>query len=302
MKYFTLQNGIEIPAVGCGTSTFGRENSDQYQSAITGDYSIMEDAIESGYRMFDTAIAYGNEDGIGNCIKTSGIPRSEFFIIGKIPNRAPYNSSAGNIRQSVEDSLKNLQMEYFDLFLIHKAVDDAVARQGGVMDLNKTLELWYVLTDLMKEGKMRGIGISNFDATQLRAFLKDCGQLPLVNEIRCNPAMPNTEVVNLCKDTGILPIAHSPLSFSVAPGVFAVDEQRKNLMNDIGAKYAKSWAQVQLRYNYQSGICSIPRSSKKKNLMSNLDIFDFALSSEEMETLKAYVGNAVSDTIPAISQ
>lgn len=287
MEFFKLSNGTEMPAIGCGTSTFGRAESDRYESRLTGDYTIMEVAIDSGYRMFDTAIAYGNERGIGACLKNSGIPRQLYFLMGKIPNRPPYNDSPENIRRSVEKSLQNLQTDYFDMFLIHKAVDDAAARRGESMNLEKTLEIWFTLIELMEEGVLRGIGVSNFDADQLGIFLARCGQVPMVNEIRCNPAMPNTETVALCKERDILPVAHSPLSFSVAPGVFVADEACKRLLNEIGAPYGKSWAQVRLRYNYQCGIGSIPRSSKRKNLESNLDIFDFQLTSEEMATLQS---------------
>ena len=153
------------------------------------------------------------------------------------------------------------------------------------MNLEKTLELWHNLTVLYKEGKFRGIGVSNFNVEQLTAFLPECGLVPMVNEIRCNPAMRNTETVAFCKERDIQLIAHSPLSFSVAPGVFAVDEDYKARLAAVGEKYGKSWAQVQLRYNFQNGICSIPRSSKPKNQAANLDIFDFALTAEEMAQL-----------------
>ncbi len=285
MEYFKLRNGIEIPAVGSGTNTFGRAD-DRYESPLNGDFTAMRSAIEVGYRMFDTAMAYGNEDGIGEEIAKSGIPRSEFFIMGKIPNRAPYNSSPENIRKSVEDSLKNLKTDYFDMFLIHKAVDDAAAKRGEKMNVEKTLELWGVLEELLKEGKFRGIGVSNFEAEHLKAFVDGKWTvLPMVNEIRCNPAMRNREAVALSKELGIQPIAHSPLSFSIAPGVFAVDEDYKAKLAAIGEKYGKHWAQVQLRYNFQSGIVSIPKSSNPKNQASNLNIFDFALTDEEMAQL-----------------
>lgn len=285
MEFFKLRNGIMMPAVGSGTNTFGRED-DRYESALNGDFTPMRTAIEAGYRLFDTALVYGNEDGIGEELAKSGIKRDEFFIMGKIPNRAPYNSNEENIRKCVEDSLKNLKTDHFDMFLIHKAVDDAAAKRGEKMNLEKTLELWGVLEDLYKEGKFRGIGVSNFEPEHLHEFMKGgWHELPMVNEIRCNPAMRNTEAVNICRDLGIQVIAHSPLSFSIAPGVFAVDENYKAKLNEIGAKYGKHWAQVQLRYNFQNGIVSIPKSSKPKNQASNLDIFDFALTDEEMAEL-----------------
>lgn len=286
MEYFKLANGFLMPAIGSGTNNFGRADSDRYESELNGDFSAMDTALEVGYRMFDTAMIYGNEDGIGERIKNSGIPREEFFIMGKIPNQSPYNDDEDNIRKSVEDSLKTLQTDYFDMFLIHKAIPTADERAGvKVMNLEKTAALWSVLIKLMNEGKLRGIGVSNFTVEQLEQFLPVCGVYPMVNEVRCNPAMRNTEVIELCKQKGIQPVAHSPLSFSVAAGVFAVNEDYKARLAAIGEKYGKHWAQVQLRYNFQNGIASIPRSSKKRNQASNLDIFDFALTVEEMTAL-----------------
>lgn len=285
MESFVLHNGVKIPAVGSGTNNFGRCDSDDFTSALNGDFSAMDSALRVGYRMFDTAISYGNERGIGECIAKSGIAREELFIMGKIPNRAPYNLSRANIRKSVDESLSNLKLDYFDMFLIHKAVDDLAAKRGEKMNLDVTLELWEALADLYREGKFRAVGVSNFDCEQLTALLSKCSLVPMADEIRCNPAMRNTETVAFCKANKILPIAHSPLSFSVGPGIFKVDEEHKTKLSSIGEKYGKGWAQIQLRYNYQNEICSIPRSSKEKNQASNLDIFDFALSAEEMNEL-----------------
>lgn len=286
MEYFKLYNGMDMPAIGSGTNNFGRADSDRYESELNGDFSAMDTALEVGYRMFDTAMIYGNEDGIGERIKNSGIARSEFFIMGKVPNQSPYNDDEASIRRSVENSLRTMQTDYFDMFLIHKAIPTADERAGvKVMNLEKTLALWSVLEKLMAEGKLRGIGVSNFNVEQLNTFLPVCSTMPMVNEVRCNPAMRNTEVIELCKEKGIQVVAHSPLSFSVAAGVFAVDENYKAKLAAIGEKYGKHWAQVQLRYNFQNGIISIPRSSKKRNQASNLDIFDFELTAEEMATL-----------------
>lgn len=285
MEYFTLSNGAKIPALGSGTLTFGRADSERFESPLNGDFSGMESAIQVGYRMFDTAMAYGNEEGLGECLQKSGVPREEFFIMGKIPNRAPYNESPKNIREAVEASMKNLRIDYFDMFLIHKAVDNAEAMRGGKMDLSKTLGIWNVLTELIQEGKLRGIGISNFDVEQMELFLKDCGVVPMVNELRSNPAVRNMDSIRYCKEHNILPIAHSPLSGSIGPGIFADCTEYKAKLSEVGKKYHKHWAQVQLRSNYQLGMASIPRSSIVMEQISDLDIFDFCLTDEEMEAL-----------------
>ena len=285
MESFVLYNGVDIPAVGSGTNNFGRIDSNDFTSALNGDFSAMDSALRVGYRLFDTAMSYDNEEGIGECIARSGISRKELFIMGKIPNRAPFNSNRENIRSSVETSLANMKLDYFDMFFIHKAVDDRAARRGEKMDLKTTAALWESLTDLYQEGKFRAVAVSNFDCDQLTQLMSVTDLVPMANEIRCNPVMRNSETVAFCKEHKILPIAHSPLSFSTAPGVFHVDEDFKAKLADIGSRYGKGWAQVQLRYNYQNGIVSIPRSSKEKNQMANLDIFDFSLTDEEMNVL-----------------
>lgn len=287
MEFFTLYNGVRIPAIGSGTNNFGRADSNDFTSPLNGDYSAMDSALKVGYRLFDTAISYGNEAGIGQCLAKSGIAREELFIMGKIPNRAPYNVSPESIRESVMQSLRDLQLDYFDMFFIHKAVDDKLARQGFKMDVETTSMLWKTLSELCEEGLLRSIGVSNFDAEQLTALIGATGIVPMANEYRCNPVMRNQETTDFCLANRILPIAHSPLSFSVGPGVFRVDDDFKSKLSAIGQNYGKGWAQVQLRYNYQKGICSIPRSSKEKNQAANLDIFDFSLTDEEMNSLNA---------------
>lgn len=287
MNYFTLSNGVKIPAVGTGTDKFGREDPNRYDSPLTGDYSEMDSVLEAGYRMFDSALAYGNQAGLGDKLKSCGIPRSDLFIISKIPNRAPYNESPANIRAAVDQCLNEFKTDYLDLFLIHKAVDTALEKQGITeMNVELTAALWNTLVELYKEGKFRSVGVSNFTATHMSQLLENTDFVPMVNEVRCNPSYPNEEAIAYCQERRIQIIAHSPLSFSVAPGVYDVNDGVKAKLAEIGAKYGKSWAQVQLRYNYQHGIVSIPRSSKPKNQAASLDIFDFGLTAEEMELLK----------------
>lgn len=286
MEYFTLNNGVRIPAVGTGTNTFGRDDDD-LMSKPTGNFAAMESCLKVGYRLYDTAISYRNEEGIGDCLKKSDVPRSELFILGKIPNDDPYNTSPESIRQSVADSMARLKIEYFDLFLIHQAIPARIAKAGGKMDVEKTVALYGELEAMYKEGKFRAIGVSNFDAEQLRVLMEHCKTKPMVNEIRSNPACRQKELVEFCKAAGILPVAHSPLNFTA--GAFSVDQSAKAdyiaKATPVGEKYGKSWAQVLLRWNYQSGICSIPKSSSPKNQAANLDIFDFNLTSQEMLAL-----------------
>lgn len=284
MEYFQLNNGVRVPAVGSGTNTFGRDNGD-LKSPPTGNFTAMESAILAGYRFFDSAISYGNEEGIGDCLKNSGISRNEFTILSKIPNRAPYNSTPKSIRQSVEDSLKRMKTDYFDLYTIHQAVD--YNSPDGKMNKEVTIALYKELEALYREGKFKALGVANFDREQLEILMENTEIVPACDQLRSNPANRNMETVEFCRSSGILPIAHSPMNFTRK--AFQVDEEAagrfKAVAARIGEKYGKSWAQVLLRYNYQMGICSIPKSHSVTSQRQNLEIFDFALDEEEMNRL-----------------
>lgn len=266
MEYFTLNNGVLMPAIGTGTNTFGKPNDD-YEAAPNGDFSPVLSAVAAGYRLFDTAIAYGNEAGIGEALASCNIPREELFITNKLPSRDPYATSAESIRQSVEDSFKRMRVDHYDLFMMHRPFEDR-----EVM-----LRVWKDLEDLMKEGKFRAIGVSNFGIEDLKVLLEGGTVVPAVNQVRRNPDIWSSDVIAFCKENGIQPMAHSPLNFK--------DAQYKQKLTDVGAKYGKSWAQVMLRYNYECGICCIPKSSNPKNQAANLEIFDFKLDQEDFDLL-----------------
>lgn len=284
MEFFRLNNDVLIPAIGSGTNTFGRDNED-LKSVPTGNFTMMEDAIRNGYRFFDSAISYGNEEGVGTCLKHCGIPREDFFILSKIPNRVPYNVNSESIRKSVTESLDRMQMPYFDLYTIHQAVD--YNSPDGKMNVEVTVRLFKELYELYKEGLFRSLGVANFDVEQLKILMDATGIVPACDQIRSNPAQRNLETVEFCKTNNILPMAHSPMNFTT--GGFSIDQERKAsflpLATKIGEKYGKGWGQVMLRYNFQTGICSIPKTHFPEFQRQNLDIFDFELTEEEMQAL-----------------
>lgn len=284
MEFFTLYNGVKMPAIGCGTVNYGREGR-KLENPLNNDFTALDSAIELGYRLFDTALAYGNEEGIGEHLQKSGVPRDELFISSKVPNYAPYNVSPQSVRDSVCESMRRLRTDYLDMLLIHHAVPPKAEAQGLPMDLERTAEVWLTFDALMKEGKLRGIGVSNFNIEQLDQLMDATGVKPMVNQVRCNPAIQNLEIVEYCKSIDILPEAHSPLNFTVARDKKVEDPEYKAKLVEIGEKYGKSWAQVILRYNYQNGMCSVPGSFNPANQLANLSIFDFELSSEEMAAL-----------------
>ena len=183
--------------------------------------------------------------------------------------------------------MERLQISCFDLFLIHQAVDPKIAAEGGKMDVETTCTLYHVLEELYHEYIFRAIGVSNFNTEQLQILMESCSVPPMVDEIRSNPAQRNLDTVNYCKEHGILPLAHSPMNFTA--GAFQVDQAVaatfRAKAGEIGAAHGQSWAQVLLRWNYEMGICSIPKSSNPKNQSANLEIFDFQLTKEEFDAL-----------------
>lgn len=284
MEYFTLANGSKIPAIGCGTVNYGREDRD-LSKPLNGDFTALDMAIANGYRLFDTAHAYGNEEGIGEHLQKSGVPREELYISGKISNYAPFNVSPQSIRDSVHESMRLLRVDYLDMLLIHHAIPPKAEAAGLPMDEEKTLQLWETMVELMKEGDLRGIGVSNFEIDQLQWLMSKSSVKPMVDQIRSNPAIQNRELANFCIENGILPEAHSPLNFAVKRGVKVKDPAYIAILEEIGAKYSKTWAQVILRYNFQNGMVSVPGSFSDANQKANLAIFDFELTAEEMARL-----------------
>lgn len=284
MEVFKLRNGQNMPAVGCGTVNFGREGG-KYENPLTDDFSAVTTALEAGCRLFDTALAYGNEEGIGAAIAASGVSRDELFLSTKVPNKEPYNLTPASVRASLEESLRRMRTDHFDMVLIHHAIPVKVELAGGTMDVERVCMIWDTLIELMHEGKTVGIGVSNFNTEQLKILMAGTSFVPLVDQIRRNPATPNREVIEFCKHSGIQPEAHSPLNFSRSRGSAYVDPVYMATLEAMGEKYGKSWAQVLLRYNYQEGLVSIPGSAKLSHQKSNLEIFDFSLTREEMQTL-----------------
>ncbi len=286
MEYFNLNAGFDIPAVGTGSNSFGKETSD-YTSAYTGDFTPLYNAIENGYTLFDCAKAYGNETGMGDALLKSGLKRSDYYIINKIPNKPEFFADPAAVRGCVESSLKAFHTDYFDIYMIHQPISRADQQLGLPMKKDEILMVYTTLVELCKEGKIRAAAVSNFTVSQLQFLIENTSVIPAVDQIRCNPAARNRDIVEYCKAQGILPMAHSPMNFSVVAGKKDADaaEKYRILAGKIGEKYGKTWGQVLLRYDFQSGIGTIPKSHKAVNQKLNIDIFDFSLTDEEMSVL-----------------
>lgn len=254
MEYVTLNNGVKMPALGFGV--FQIAEPEVCEQAVY-------DALMSGYRLIDTAAVYGNEEAVGRTVRRSGIPREELFITTKLwVQDAGYEKT----KKAFEVSLSNLQLDYLDLYLIHRPFGDYYGA-------------WRAMEELYEAGKIRAIGLSNFGSDRLVDLVMNNKVVPAVNQVECHPFFQQKAAFEFMKEYQIQPEAWA--SFA---------EGQKNLFSNevlsgIGAKYGKSAAQVVLRWNYQRGVVTIPKSVHKERMEQNISIFDFALTEEEMERI-----------------
>jgi 2,5-diketo-D-gluconate reductase A len=248
-----LNNGIKMPVLGFGTLYLNDEVGVQ----------CVSDAIALGYRLIDTATVYGNEKSVGGGIRKSGIDRKALFVTSKL---WVDDSGYEKAKTAFQTSLDKLGLEYLDLYLIHRPRGDV---KGS----------WLAMEDLYKEGKIRAIGVSNFDAQQLDELLTYAKVKPAVNQIETHSFFQQEKAKESLLKYGIQHEAWSPLAQG-RNGHFT-----NGTLAAIGKKYNKNNAQVSLRWHYQRGIIAIPRSSQKAHMQENLNIFDFKLDDAEMNTI-----------------
>lgn len=265
MEYVSLNNGIQIPSLGTGTNTYGKENND-YNGELNGDFEPLESAIKMGYRLIDTAISYRNEAGVGKTIKESGVDRQEFYITTKIPPSKEYTKDKETVRETLNQSLINLQTDYIDLYLVHKPIEEE----------ERLKVTWEVLEEFVSQGKIKTIGVSNFSNEQLEQLNKFATIKPAINQIKSNPTEWNNQWISYMLDHNIRPQAWGPMK--------TTDGQRR-ILSDIGKPYDKTWGQVILRYQTQRGIVVIPKSHNPENQQGNLESLNFTLSDEDMKII-----------------
>ncbi len=249
MEYLTLNNGVQMPLVGFGTFMLGGEIC---RNAVAA-------AIESGYRMIDTAEAYGNEKAVGEEIKKSGVDRRELFLVTKV-NFKSYE----NAEQTVVQSLANLQTDYIDLLLLHWPFANYYAA-------------WRVLEKLYAEGRVRAIGVSNFEPDQLLNLIAHNKIVPAVNQIETNLYCQRGTERGWVDKKRVAHMAYAPLGQGNRNEMFT-----EPVVLALAEKYNKTPAQVLLRFLTQKGIAVIPRSTKPENIKDNFDLFDFTLTDNEM--------------------
>ncbi len=251
METIKLTNGVEMPLLGYGVFLVPPQEAEQ----------CVTDALEVGYRLIDTAQAYYNEEGVGAAITKSNVKREDIFLVTKV-----WISNAGEEKaaRSIDESLRKLQTDYIDLLLIHQAYGDVFGS-------------WRAMEKAYKAGKVRAIGVSNFQAARFFDFAHYVDVKPMVNQLQCNPMIQQTSIEPLLTETGTKMMAWGPLGGQGVDGIV-----KSELLADIGSKYGKSAAQVALRWLTQRGIVAIPKSSHKERMAQNLNIFDFMLTTEEM--------------------
>ncbi len=254
-SYFILNNQVRMPKIGLGV-LFAQEDGEVERAVVS--------ALESGYRKIDTASAYENEEGVGRGIESSGMPRQEIFLATKV-----WNTEQGydHTLQAFERSLKRLRTDYVDLYLIHWPVR------------SKYKETYRALEVIYKTGRARAIGVCNFNIDQLSDIIRDSQIVPAVNQVEMHPHLGQRELMDFARAHNIQLEAWRPIMMGE---VLQIPE-----LQNIGHAYGKSAVQVALRWQIQRGVAVIPKSVTPKRIKENIGIFDFELTSKEMEVIEA---------------
>ena len=251
MEFTTLANGVNMPMLGLGV--FQVPDFAQCEQAVL-------DAFSAGYRLIDTAAAYQNEEAVGSAFQKSGLKREEVFITTKI-----WVADIGyeKTKAAVETSLKKLGMAYIDLILLHQSLSDYYGA-------------WRALIELYEAGKVKAIGVSNFYPERLTDLCMNFDVRPMANQIECHPFFQREKDLECAKHFGVQLQAWAPFA-EAGRGIFT-----NAVLTDIAKAHGKTVAQVILRWNLQRGVAVIPKSVHKERIEENIDVFDFALTDEEM--------------------
>lgn len=254
MEYVTLNNGVKMPMEGFGV----------FQ---VPDFSVCEqavlDALKTGYRMIDTAAAYGNEEAVGSAMKKSGLKREEIFLTDKLWVQDLSYEAA---KKAIDVCLSKLDTDYIDLLLIHQPIGDYIGA-------------WKAMEEAYKAGKLRAIGVSNFYPARLMDFCMSVEIQPAVNQVELHPFFQQPDTLALMKELHVQPEAWGPF----AEGKFNIFTNP--VLEEIAAAHQKTIAQVMLRWNVQRGVVVIPKSTHLSRMEENFDIWDFSLTDTEMDAI-----------------
>lgn len=252
----TLNTGARMPWLGLGVHQMGSD-------AITAE--AVGAAIAAGYRSIDTAALYGNEAGVGQGVRESGVPRDELFVTTKLWNT---EMRADRQREAFAESMDRLGLDTVDLYLLHWPI------------AGKEVASWQVLAELLAEGRVKAIGVSNYMIPHLELLRAESGIVPAVNQIEYHPYLQSPALLDHCREQGIQVEAWSPLMHG---GRLLQDP----VLAELAARYGKTVAQIILRWDLQTGVVTIPKSSRPERMRDNADIFDFELSASDMAKIAA---------------
>lgn len=261
---YTLANGVQIPKLALGTWLIDNK-------AAAG---AVQSAIELGYRHIDTAQAYGNEQGVGEGVRKSGIAREDIFVTSKV---AAENKSYQSAKASIEESLRKTGFEYLDLMLIHSPQPWKEVNQSDNRYTEENREVWRAMEDALSEGKVRAIGISNFLEGDVKNILAACRVKPMVNQLLAHITNTPFSLIDYCKGQDILVEAYSPIAHG---------EALKNpAITDMAKKYGATAAQLCIKYVLQLGLVALPKTASPAHMKENAEL-GFTISEEDMDVLK----------------
>ena len=259
-----MNNGIEIPKLALGTWIIP---NDQTAEAV-------RQAIKLGYRHIDTAQAYGNEEGVGEGVRTSGVPREQIFITSKV---AAEHKSYESAAKSIDETLKKMKLDYIDMMLIHSPQPWKEVNQSDNRYLEENKQVWKAMEDAVKAGKVKSIGISNFLENDVENILSSCTIRPAVNQLLVHISNTPLNLIKFCESKGILVESYSPIAHGEA-----LKNPEIKAMAD---KYKVSIPQLCIRYDLQLGTIVLPKTANPEHMKTNADV-NFVISDQDMETLK----------------
>jgi diketogulonate reductase-like aldo/keto reductase len=262
---FTLNNGVQIPKLALGTWFI---EDDKAAEAV-------RQAIKIGYRHIDTAQAYGNERGVGEGVRTCGVPREELFIVSKV---AAEHKDYDSAMQSIDSTLKRMGLDYLDMMIIHSPQPWMEVNQSDDRYYEGNKEAWRALEDALAAGKLKAIGVSNFLPGDIDNILEDCRVQPMVNQILAHISNTPFELIDYCKSKGIVVEAYSPVAHGAALGNPAIGA--------VAEKYGVSIPQLCIKYDLQLDMVVLPKTANPDHMRANADL-GFTITDEDMKILKA---------------
>lgn len=263
---FTLNNGVKIPKLGLGTWFI---EDDKAADAV-------REAVKSGYRLIDTAQAYGNERGVGEGVRTCGVPREEIFVTSKV---AAEHKTYEQAKAGIDETLQKMGLDYLDMMIIHSPQPWLEVNQSDNRYEDGNREAWRALEEAYEAGKLKAIGVSNFRTGDIESLVKTAKIKPMVNQILLHISNTRMELVEYCQKNDILVEAYSPIAHGVI-----LDQPEIKAMAD---KYGVTVPQLCIRYTIQLGTVSLPKTANPEHMKTNADV-DFEISTDDMETLKKF--------------